>query len=197
MVKLSLSTKWRPGEGSRGIVPLILNLRARHVWWTSCCSQSPHPHPGEISSDTNGIGGWVGSRTSLMFWEENSLTPNRIRTPDHPADSVVTLLTTILLPFKKTENLWVIGSCKFNYYRSLSDIKLRFKKVKLSLFMPWRYIWGSGGVASLILNLATRWEWLSHPARFMCEYRVPGIRSTRGWLLPRVCSDVNWTKIYL
>ena len=50
--------------GSRGIAPLILNLRARHI---ECCSQSPHPCPGEITSGTHQIGGWVGSRAGLMF----------------------------------------------------------------------------------------------------------------------------------
>jgi hypothetical protein len=57
-----------PGGGSRGIAPRILNLGARHIEWsTSCCIQSSCPHPGEITSDINGMGGWVGSRASLMF----------------------------------------------------------------------------------------------------------------------------------
>jgi len=54
----------------------------------------------------------------------------------------------------------MIGSCKFNYHWSLSDVKLRFRKVKLSVCMPWRHVWGSGGTALLILNLATRWHWV-------------------------------------
>jgi len=52
--------------GSRGIAPLILNLRARHIVW-SCCSQSLRLHPGEITSDTHRTGGWVGFRAGFMI----------------------------------------------------------------------------------------------------------------------------------
>jgi hypothetical protein len=146
--------------GSRGVAPLILNLRARHIVWSmSCCSQSPCPHPGEITFDTHRIGGWVGPSWSDVLRREKSFAPEGIRTADCPSQSFVTHLTTVLSPSRKQRcrHLCVIGSCKFHYYYlSLRDIKLRFKEVKLSLWVPW----GSGGTASVILNLGTGWDWV-------------------------------------
>jgi hypothetical protein len=152
--------KWRPGGGSRGTAPLILHLRARHIVWSmSCCSQSPCPNPGEITSDTHWIGGWVGRSWSSVLRREKSLAPEGIRTADCPALSSVTRLTILRHSRKqRCRHLYVVSSCKFHYYWwSLSDdIKLRFEGVKLSLWVHW----GSGGTASFILNLGTRWDWV-------------------------------------
>jgi len=90
--------------GSSGIAPLILYLRARHIVWSmSCCSQSPCPHPEEITSDTHHIGGWASQSWSDVLRREKSIAPEGIRNPDCPALSLVTRLTTVLSPFKKTE----------------------------------------------------------------------------------------------
>jgi len=93
-----------------------------------------------------------------MFWEK-SLALEGIRNPDCPALSLVTCLTSIPRPSRKQRcrHLWVMGSCKFHYYRwSNSDIKLGFEEVKLSMWVHW----GSGGTASVILNLGNRWDWV-------------------------------------
>jgi len=83
----------------------------------------------------------------------------------------------------------VIGSCKFHYYWSLCDIKLTFRKVNLSLCLPWRHL--AEWRYSIILNLGTRWECMN-----VCMNKEPhGTHSTWGYLQPRASFDVKWTKI--
>jgi len=164
MVKLSPSMKWGPGQGSRGIAPLILNLRARHSEWSnSCCRNSPSLALGKLPLNTHWIGCWVGSRADVMFWKEKNLLPMLEFEPwavQPIAWSLYWLQYSRPSRKQRCRNLWVVGSCKFHYYWSLTVIHLRFMKVKLSVCMPWRHIWRTGGTASLIPDLSTRWEWV-------------------------------------
>jgi hypothetical protein len=96
MEKLLLSTKLRLGGGSRHIAPLILNLMARHIEWSmSCCSQSSHPP----QCGNHLISGF---QELVLCFEKSLKARAEIQTPDHPAVSLVTCLTTVLPPFKKT-----------------------------------------------------------------------------------------------
>ena len=180
--------KWRPVGGRRGMAPFILNLRARHIEWsTSCCSHPLCQQLGIIASGTHWIREWMHFRTGLMFWGK-TFAAARIRTLDHLAHTFSTILTTLLPHYKQTRcrNFCVTDSCKIHYYRPLSDEKLRFTKMKLSLCRPWRHIRESGGLVSVVLNLGT--------LPILCvRERAYETHSARGWLRQKsVLMSTEW-----
>ena len=82
MVKLSLSMPWRQGMWSRFIASLILNLRARHIEFSTLfCSQSPRPHPRQITCDSYWIEGWLGFRDGCTFMKRKISCPCRDLNP--------------------------------------------------------------------------------------------------------------------
>jgi hypothetical protein len=175
------SMKWRPLGGNGGMAPFILNLRARHTKWsTSYCSQPLCQCLGVIASDTHWIGGWMDFRMTFA--------PAGIRTPDHPAHSVIAILTTQLPPYKKTQ-VQCGWQTVVNFI--ITDVlvtKLWFKKMKFFLCMPWGHVLGGGGTAPVILNLDTL-------PTFCVWGRASETHSPWGWLRQEASFDVNWTRI--
>jgi len=98
---------------------------------------------------------WYPLNRKLVVGLQNwSDSPAGIRTPDNPAHSFVTVLTRLLPPYKKmqVEKFMSDRQLQVSLFLTSWWHKLKFKKMKLSLCMPWNE---SGGVASVTLNLAT------------------------------------------
>jgi hypothetical protein len=81
-------------QGERGgIFLLILNLGTRWMWLS--VSPSDDFTPGEKAPVIHWILGWVGPGAGNDVSERTSLTSVRIRTPNLPARSLVTILTEL------------------------------------------------------------------------------------------------------
>jgi hypothetical protein len=78
----------------RGITTLILELGTWQRWVVnlllSCCTSGEGAHSAHLT------GGWVGHRAGLVILGRKIFFPAGNTTPDHPACSLVTILTVLL-----------------------------------------------------------------------------------------------------
>jgi hypothetical protein len=91
-IKLHLYTPWRYNGGSGGRAALTITIRTR-LW---VATRPGRFTPGQSVADTPPIEGWVGPRIGLdILKNRQDSFLGRIRTPDRPACSPITISNTV------------------------------------------------------------------------------------------------------
>jgi len=85
-INFSLSVPWRIYMGSGSTALHILNVNTRWRWWLTVC-------PGCFSPHTHWAGGELPDWTYLR--RDKSIVPTKIRTPDRPTYSPISIPTTL------------------------------------------------------------------------------------------------------